>query len=82
MEPAATAPPVVGYLNVPLVDQAAADLAATRMRSGLSETDIVNRALSLYEFIDGALDAGSEILVRHPDGTVQQMFLLCPAMRQ
>jgi hypothetical protein len=70
------APPVAEEITVGLVGQAAADLAATRQRRGLSRTDITNRALSLYEFIDSALDAGSEVLVRDKAGNEQSVHLL------
>ena len=53
-------------LTVILVEQAAADLEAVQRRSGLSVTDIVNRALSLYEFADRQLAAGKDMLVRDP----------------
>ena len=39
-------------LSVALIAKVAADLARTCERSKLSPTDIVNRAISLYEFLD------------------------------
>ena len=78
MEPAA--PPAervtAERITVALIPKAARNLAKTQRRRGLSKTDITNRALSLYEFIDAALDAGSEILVRDKAGTVQSVHLL------
>ena len=80
MEPAA--PPaaervaVIERITVALLPKAATDLAKTRKRRGLSKTDITNRALSLYEFIDAALDAGSEVIVRDKAGNVQSVHLL------
>jgi hypothetical protein len=71
-----TAPAVAEIITVALVEQAAADLAATRARRDLSETDIVNRAITLHEFIDARMAAGSEVLVRDPDGTTQAVLLL------
>lgn len=55
-------------ITVPLVTRAAADLESTRRRTRLSRTDIVNRALSLYEFIDAELSSGAELLVRCDGG--------------
>jgi hypothetical protein len=46
-------------ITVALVSKAAADLTATHERSKLSKTDIVNRAISLYEFLDKELGSGS-----------------------
>lgn len=59
-------PPVAtaGRITVALVDKAANDLQITHDRTGLSKTDIVNRALSLYEFVDAELRAGGELMVR------------------
>ena len=59
-------PPVAtaGRITVALVDKAANDLQVTHARTSLSKTDIVNRALSLYEFIDAELSAGAELIVR------------------
>ena len=78
MDPAApvTAPPVTDRITVALIPKAAADLARTQARSHLSKTDIANRALSLYEFISAALDAGNEILVRDRAGNVSSVHFL------
>ena len=54
----------VEQITVALVAQAAADLQRTHDRTRLSKTDIVNRALSLYEFIDAELNEGAELIVR------------------
>ena len=51
-------------LTVVLVAKAAADLQITQERSHLSRTDIVNRALSFYEFVDVELQAGAELILR------------------
>jgi hypothetical protein len=52
-------------ITVALVEKAANDLQRLQARTGLSQTDIVNRALSLYEFIDGQLHEGGEVLIRN-----------------
>ena len=51
-------------ITVALVEKAAADLERTHERARLSKTDIVNRALSLYDFIDAELSDGAELIVR------------------
>lgn len=63
-------------ITVALIPMAAASLAALCDRTGLSKTDIVNRALTLYEFADATLAEGSQILVRSEGGDVQQVKLL------
>jgi hypothetical protein len=32
----------------------------------MSKTDVVNRAISLYAFVDAALDLGGELVMRRP----------------
>lgn len=55
---------VAERITVPLIAKAAADLRRSQGRSGLSRTDLVNRALSLYEFVDSRMAAGDEIILR------------------
>ena len=62
-------------IRIILVSKAAADLARTCKRTQLSETDIVNRAVSLYDFIDGQLAAGGELLLRCPEGPTKVIQL-------
>lgn len=59
-------PPVAtaGRITVALVDKAANDLQVTHDRTKMSKTNIVNRALSLYEFVDSELSEGAELIVR------------------
>ena len=47
-----------------LIPQSTADLQALQDRSGLSKTDLVNRAITLYEFIDAQLRGGHDLLIR------------------
>jgi hypothetical protein len=64
-------------ITVALAAKAAGDLRLTQERSGLSKTDVVNRALSLYEFVDSRLAAGDEIMVRNRDsGDLELIRLL------
>jgi len=63
-------------ITVVLVSKATGDLARTHGRTELSQTDIVNRAISLYEFLDQERDAGAELLVRRRDGSTYLVELL------
>lgn len=56
--------PLADRITVALVPKAADDLQRTHERTGLSKTDVVNRAISLYEFIDAELANGAELIVR------------------
>jgi hypothetical protein len=61
-------------ITVALVPKAAGDLRRTVGRTGLSKTDVVNRAVSLYEYLDARLSRGDEILVRDGEsGQVEQI---------
>jgi hypothetical protein len=51
-------------ITVALISQAADDLQTLQERTGLSKTDIVNRAITLYEFIDAQLRTGQDLLIR------------------
>ena len=53
-------------ITVALIPKAAADLQRLQERSSLSKTDLTNRAISLYEFIDALLRDGKEVLIRDP----------------
>jgi hypothetical protein len=67
----------VARITVALVPKAAEDLQHTVERTGLSKTDIVNRALSLYEYVDARLADGDELLVRNNEtGQVEVIKLL------
>ena len=69
-------PPVVDRITIALVKQAGEDLRTLQDRTGLSKTDVVNRAISLYEFIDALIKAGAEILVRDPRTRETQLVRL------
>lgn len=55
---------VADRITVALVRKAGEDLQQLQDRTGLSKTDIVNRAISLYEFLDAQLQAGKDLIVR------------------
>ena len=63
------APPAAGQIateriTVALIPRASAGLAALQDSTGLGKTDIVNRAISLYEFIEAQIRAGRDLIVR------------------
>jgi hypothetical protein len=64
-------------ITVALIPKAAADLQQVHARTGLSKTDIVNRAITLYEFFDGMARAGQEFLLRDKEtGETERVHLL------
>ena len=63
-------------ITVALIARAFADLRRTVERTKLSQTDVVNRAVSLYEFVDSELTAGAELVIRRPGGEQYTVELL------
>ena len=57
---------VIERITVALIPKAADDLQQLQDRTSLSKTDITNRAITLYEFIDDQLRTGREVLIRDP----------------
>jgi hypothetical protein len=67
-------------ITVALIPRVADDLQKLLDRTGLSKTDLVNRAITLYEFIDQELSSGRDLLVRDKaSGETQVIRLLLPA---
>jgi hypothetical protein len=56
--------PVVDRITVTLIPKAGGDLQHLQDRTSLSKTDLVNRAITLYEFIDAQLREGRDLLIR------------------
>jgi hypothetical protein len=57
-------PPSPERITVALIPKAVAELQNLQDRTNLSKTDIVNRAISLYDFVDQELRAGRDLLIR------------------
>ena len=69
------APPVADRITVALIPKAAGDLTRLQERSGLSKTDLVNRAISAYEFLDELWRSSGKLLIRRGDETLLVTFL-------
>jgi hypothetical protein len=63
-------------ITVALIPQAAEDLQRLQHRTGLSKTDLVNRAVSLYEFINTQLEEGRDLLIRDNEAQETQVIRL------
>lgn len=69
--------PQADRITVALIPKAGEDLQHLQDWTGLSKTDITNRAISLYEFIDAQMRAGRDVLIRdNKTGEVQLVRLL------
>jgi hypothetical protein len=51
-------------ITVALIPRSAADLQYLVDATGLSKTDLVNRALQLYKWVEESLAAGQEVTIR------------------
>jgi hypothetical protein len=51
-------------LTISLIPTAAGDLRRLQERTNLSKTDIANRAITSYEFLDAQIQAGRDLIVR------------------
>ena len=70
-------PPVIDRITIALVRKAGEDLQHLQERTTLSKTDLVNRAITLYEFIDSQIRLGRDLLVRDREtGETQTILLL------
>jgi hypothetical protein len=70
-------PPVADRITVALIPKAGEDLQRLQDRTKLSKTDIVNRAITLYEFIDAQQRADRDLLVRDTKtGETQTVLIL------
>jgi hypothetical protein len=64
-------------ITVALIPRAVEDLRKLHDRTGMSKTDLTNRAISLYEFVEGCLRAGNDVLVHDREtGETQSIRLL------
>jgi hypothetical protein len=69
-------PALADRITVALIPQAAEDLQHLHDRTGLSKTDIVNRAISLYDFINTQLREGRDLLIRESETKETQVIRL------
>ena len=65
--------PAADRVTVTLVPKAAGDLRQAVARTGLSKTDIINRAISLYEYLEDRLSNGAQLLIRDESGQIEQI---------
>jgi len=70
-------PQATERITVALIPKAGEDLQRLQDRTALSKTDIANRAITLYEFIDAQLRADRDVLIKDNEtGETQVLRLL------
>jgi hypothetical protein len=62
--PAPDGPPPLERITVALIPDAGQELQQLHTRTGISMTDIVNRAITLYGFIEAQVAAGRRLLIK------------------
>jgi hypothetical protein len=68
---------VAERITVALVPKVAEELQRLQDRTSLSKTDLANRAITLYEYINAQLSAGKEVLIRDTKtGETQGILIL------
>jgi predicted transcriptional regulator len=62
-------------ITIALIPKAQEALDRTAERTGLSKTDIMNRAIQAYAFLDEQVVAGAKILVQRGKSVEEVRFL-------
>lgn len=63
-------------ITVNLIPGAASALEGTAAAESLSQTDTVNRALQVYEFLVKQRMLGKELLLRDEDGNLEKVHIV------
>ena len=64
-------------ITVALIPKVTEDLQRLQERTGLSKTDIVNRAITLYEFFEAKLRSDHDVINRDREsGETQSVIIL------
>lgn len=63
-------------MSISLLDDVANDLNTLQERTGLSKVDVINRAITIYRFIDAQLRDGKALLVQEEDGSTSYVHLV------
>jgi hypothetical protein len=64
-------------VTVNLTPKSADSLEAISGTTGLSKTDVINRALQVYKVVEELLDrGGGSILIKHPNGELERVYIV------
>jgi hypothetical protein len=67
---------VAERITVGLIPRVVAELERLQEDTGLSKTDLVNRAISLSAYVDAQTAAGRDLLLRDSNGEIERLHLL------
>jgi hypothetical protein len=66
----------IDRMTISLIPRTVKELEQLHEKTGLSKTDIVNRAISLYAFATQQTDSGQDLVIRNRDTGEQQLIQL------
>jgi hypothetical protein len=66
----------VDRMTISLIPRTVKELEQLQEKTGLSKTDIVNRAISLYAFVTEQMEAGQQLALRDPESERLQLIQL------
>ena len=67
---------IVDRITVALVPKASEALQRLMASTGFSKTDVVNRAITLYEYVDSQMQAGQDLILKDPKSGESQVIRL------
>jgi hypothetical protein len=67
---------VAERITTALITKSLEALQRSQDRTGLSKTDVVNRAITLYDYIEQQIGEGKELLIRDPETKEVQLIRL------
>ena len=69
-------PEIAERITIALIPKVVREFQRLQQRTSLSRTDLANRAITLYEYIDAQQQAGCEVLIRNPSTGATQAILI------
>ncbi|WP_461010714.1 hypothetical protein [Streptomyces capparidis] len=62
--------------SVTLVPPAVEAINQLTAATGLTKTDVINRAVQVYAFIEERIRGGNDVLLRNPDGETERVLIV------
>jgi len=67
---------VAERITIGLIPKVIAELERLQLETGMSKTDLVNRAISLSAYVTEQTAAGKDLLLRDSSGEIERLHLL------
>lgn len=69
-------PPTNERYSVTLVPPAVQAISDLVEATGLSKTDVINRAVQIYAFLEAQRQTGSRVVIERPDGKTEGVYIV------